>query len=42
MLKLYKNRVEQNAKNVNNTKKFIFRKIHLEILEQNSKKPTQI
>ncbi|WP_373585025.1 plasmid maintenance protein [Borreliella afzelii] len=33
------NRVEQNTKIVNNAKKFIFKKIHLEILEQNSKKP---
>ncbi|WP_246863556.1 plasmid maintenance protein, partial [Borreliella garinii] len=35
----YKNRLEQNAKNVNNTKKFIFKELHLEILGQNSKKP---
>ncbi|WP_419264845.1 plasmid maintenance protein [Borreliella afzelii] len=32
------NRVEQNTKIVNNAKKFIFKKLHLEILEQNSKK----
>lgn len=35
---IYNNRVEQNTKIVNNAKKFIFKKIHLEILEQNSKK----
>ncbi|WP_412677396.1 plasmid maintenance protein [Borreliella garinii] len=30
--------VEQNTKIVNNQKKFIFKKLHLEILEQNSEK----
>lgn len=38
MNSIYNHRVEQNTKIVNNGKKFIFKKIHLEILEQNSEK----
>ncbi len=34
--------VEQNTKIVNNQKKFIFKKLHLEILEQNSEKIMKI
>ncbi|WP_418906471.1 hypothetical protein QIA30_05175 (plasmid) [Borreliella turdi] len=39
---IYIHRLEQDNKNVNNTKKFIFKKLNFEILKQNSKKPTQI
>ncbi|WP_419255341.1 hypothetical protein [Borreliella afzelii] len=35
---IYKNSLEQNTKTVNSTKKFIFKKLHLEILEKNNLK----
>ncbi|WP_419255421.1 plasmid maintenance protein, partial [Borreliella afzelii] len=38
----YNNRVEQNTKIVNNGKKFIFKKLHLEILEKNNLKNPEI
>lgn len=42
MNSIYNHRLEQDTKNVNNTKKFIFKKLHLEILQENNLKNPEI